>query len=386
MKVPILKIPFDQNDAAEISQELTAMLLEGRLAMGSKVAQFERLFGDFVGCQYSVGASNGTTALEIIFLALRERLARLGRWPKSGGSVVVPANTFMASCLAPIAAGFKIILVDCDPDYFQMSVQDLSSKIRADTVAVLLVHLGGFISPHWAEIKALTEAHGAVLIEDAAHAHGAEADGHKAGTLGLAGAFSFYPTKVLTTAEGGMVVTDDEELYQAALALRQHGQERPGSNVHQRFGLNYRPSEIHALLGLAMMAKAEWILATRRRVAALYDELLKDSPVQAVIPPRGHKPSYYKYMALLPQGVDRDIIKLKLKDCSEVALAGEVYATPAHLQPLWTSHPEYLAEKLQPLANCELVASQQICLPIYPGLTREAQEHVVDSLGQALGL
>ncbi|MDR2387541.1 MAG: DegT/DnrJ/EryC1/StrS family aminotransferase [Deltaproteobacteria bacterium] len=378
MKVPILKIPFDQKDAAEISQELTDLLLEGRLAMGTKVANFERLFGDFVGSQYALGASSGTGALELIFRALREK------FDKNPGAVAVPANTFMASCLAPMAAGFKIILIDCDPDYFQMCPEDLAKKITPETRAVLLVHLGGFISPHWAQIKAIAEKNGAVLIEDAAHAHGAEADGHRAGCLGLAGAFSFYPTKVLTTAEGGMVVTSNHDLYQKLLAIRQHGQQKPGSNVHQTFGLNYRPSEIHALLGLNMMAKVDWILEQRRKAAAHYDNLLLNSPIKLVRPPQNHKPSYYKYMALLPSSVNRQTLKQRLKDDFEISLAGEVYSTPAHLQPFWENHQDFLAQKITALPISEMVAARQICLPIYPGLSFEAQKYVAESLAQVL--
>jgi dTDP-4-amino-4,6-dideoxygalactose transaminase len=347
--------------------------------MGPKVAQFEAQFRDFVGQKRALGASSGTGALELIFRALAQRFG------PDLGEVAVPANTFMASCLAPIAAGFKISLIDCDPEFFQLCPKDLAKKITPKTRAVLLVHLGGFISPAWAEIKAIADRSGAILIEDAAHAHGAEAGANKAGTLGLAAAFSFYPTKVLTTAEGGMVVTGDEDLYQKMLAIRQHGQQKPGSNLHQTFGLNYRPSEIHALLGLNMMAKADWILAERRKAARIYDDLLLKAPIKAIVPPPNHKPSYYKYMALLPQGVSREALKRRLADEFEISLAGEVYSTPAHLQPYWRDNQGHLAQKIAPLPNSELVAKSQICLPIYPGLSPDAQRYVAASLKSVLG-
>ncbi|MDR3203407.1 MAG: DegT/DnrJ/EryC1/StrS family aminotransferase, partial [Deltaproteobacteria bacterium] len=193
IKVPILKIPFEQKDVDFIAGELSQMLLTGRLSMGRRVKAFEDQFKDFVGAQYAVGVSNGTAALELIFRVLDA--------PK--GSVAVPANTFMATALAPMACGHKILLIDNDPDYFQMSPIDLAGKIRNDTRAVVLVHLGGFISPKWREIADIAEQNGAIFIEDAAHAHGAEAGKFKAGNFGLAAAFSFYPTKVLTTGEGG---------------------------------------------------------------------------------------------------------------------------------------------------------------------------------------
>ncbi|MDR1295786.1 MAG: DegT/DnrJ/EryC1/StrS family aminotransferase [Deltaproteobacteria bacterium] len=386
MKVPVLKIPFDRDDAREIALEFSDMLLEGRLAMGRNVAAFEGEFKKFVGSAHACGCSSGTAALEMIFRALGD-----GAGPEaprgsmgSPGSVALPANTYMATALAAIAAGYKVILVDNDPVYFQMCPDDLARKIRPDTRAVVLVHIGGFITPRWGEIRDLAGLNGAAFIEDAAHAHGAEIDGKTAGTLGLASAFSFYPTKVLTTAEGGMVTTSDDKLMERLLYLRQHGQERPGSNVHGHFGLNYRPSEIHALLGLRMMAKARRILDERRSLALVYDKLLSGLEIVPVLPAGGHKPAYYKYMALLPEGVDRETVKTRLREEFEVALAGEVYAVPGHRQPLWARHPEYLAAPLEPLPNAEDCAARQICLPIWPGLTMSQQEYVVSSLDKVL--
>ena len=355
MDVPILKIPFDESDVEQICSELRSMLMEGHLAMGEHCHNFEDIFAKFCGTEMALGVTNGTAALELICRGL-----------DIGG--------------ASVAAGAKIILVDCDPVYFQMCPKDLARKIRPDTKAVILVHLGGIISPNLEEIKAVTHAAGAVLIEDAAHAHGAEVVQGRAGSLGLAAAFSFYPTKVLTTAEGGMVTTSDQGLAHKMATIQQHGQERPGSNVHQSFGLNYRPSEIHALLGLAMMAKAEDILAARRTGAKIYDELLAGSDFSPVLAPEGQKPAYYKYMVLLPEGFARDGLKTALKEKFNISLAGEVYATAMNKQPFWQNNPTTLASPLAALPNCEMVARRQICLPLYPGLGPEAQEYVVDSL------
>ncbi|MDR2725404.1 MAG: DegT/DnrJ/EryC1/StrS family aminotransferase [Candidatus Adiutrix sp.] len=374
MEVPILKIPFDQADAEVICGELKEMLLSGRLAMGDKTLAFERAFAGFCGVGHALGVNSGTAALEIICRALEVE----------GGSVAVPANTFLATALAPIAAGARIILVDCDPLYFQMCPEDLARKMRPDTRAVILVHLGGFISPAWRRIKELAENNGAAFIEDAAHAHGAEVPEGRAGSLGFAAAFSFYPTKVLTTAEGGLVTTSDREFYQRLQIIRQHGQIKPGSNLHHFWGGNFRPSEIHALLGLAMMRKADCILAARRAAAAVYDRLLAGAPVRPVLPPPGLRPAYYKYMALLPEGLDRDRIKKRLREEFQVNLAGEVYAVAGHRQPLWSSRPGYLAAPLEPLPVTEMVARRQVCLPLYPGLDGEAQDFVVESLLKAL--
>ncbi|MDR1607559.1 MAG: DegT/DnrJ/EryC1/StrS family aminotransferase [Deltaproteobacteria bacterium] len=374
MEVPILKIPFDAEDAQVIGQELSQMLLSGRLAMGEKCQQFENVFAKFVGVKRVVGCQNGTAALEMIARALK----------LADGSVVVPALTFMATALAPIAVGAKVIVADVDPHSFQLDPDELRLKTLPNTRAVILVHLGGFISQKLSAIQSWAQSQNISLVEDAAHAHGAEIDGHKAGTLGVAAAFSFYPTKVLTTAEGGAVTTNDETLFRDLLAIRQHGQAQPGSNIHQTFGLNYRPSEIHALLGLRMMAKADWILAQRREAAAIYDRLLANSPLKVVRAGATEKPAYYKYMALLPEKVNRLAIKDRLKKEFGVSLAGEVYATSLTDQPFFQNHPEVLAAPLTPCPVAEMVAQRQICLPIWPGLTVEAQEYVVDCLLKVL--
>ena len=370
MEIPILKIPFDADDAQFITEELKDILLKGRLAMGEHTREFEERFAGFCGCGQALACANGTAALEMICRALEV----------AGGSVAVPALTFMATALAPVAAGAKIILIDCDPHTFQMDPEDLAQKIRSDTRAVILVHLGGFISPHLERLKKIAESSGATLVEDAAHAHGAEIGGRKAGNLGLAGAFSFYPTKVLTTAEGGMVTTSDQALADKLRWLRQHGQEKPGSNLHQHFGLNYRPSEIHSLLGLAMMRKAMWILDRRRQAAARYDELLKGSPLRPVRAPEGQKPAYYKYMALLPEGLNRDRLKARLKEEHQISLAGEVYARTLASQPYFKNYSQTLASPLVPLPVSEMAASRQICLPLYPGLKEDEQAYVVDKV------
>jgi dTDP-4-amino-4,6-dideoxygalactose transaminase len=132
------------------------------------------------------------------------------------------------------------------------------------------------------------------------------------------------------------------------------------------------------------MRKADWILAERRAAAGVYDRLLAGTPVRPVLPPSGQAPAYYKYLSMLPEGLDRDRIKKRLRDDFQVNLAGEVYAVAGHRQPLWSSRPDYLAAPLEPLPVTEMVARRQICLPLYPGLDREAQNFVVESLLKVL--
>ncbi|MDR1312786.1 MAG: DegT/DnrJ/EryC1/StrS family aminotransferase [Deltaproteobacteria bacterium] len=370
MLIPPVKIPFSEEDIERLAGRFKDVLRSGYIAMGPNSAAFEAGFADWLGLPFAVGAGSGTQALELICRAR----------DFSGASVCVPAATFMATAFAPIAAGARIVLVDCDPRTLQMDPADLERKIRPDTRAVILVHLGGFMAADWERIKRTAADAGAMLIEDAAHAHGSEAGGAMAGTLGDAAAFSFFATKVLPTGEGGMAVTSDPQLAERMLSIRQHGQSRPGSNVHEGFGLNYRPSEIHALLGLDVLARAAEILEARRAAAAVYDRLLSGTRFSPVAAPPGQKPSYYKYMAFLPEGVPRKEFKDLLMRERGYVLAGEVYALPLSRQPFWTGNPEFLAHPLEVLPGADEGCSRHVCLPIWPGLDPDDQARLVEAM------
>jgi dTDP-4-amino-4,6-dideoxygalactose transaminase len=292
----------------------------------------------------------------------------------------------MATAIAVVKAGGKLIFTDCQKENLQMSPDDLERKIRADTVGAIIVHIGGIISPHMDQIRKICEDHDLFLIEDAAHAHGATINGSMAGSLSLAGSFSFYPTKVLTTAEGGMLTTNSEEIYQKALTLREHGKADHNCNVHVEFGDNWRFSEIHAVLGLQQMKKVDWILSERRRIAKRYDELL--SGVEGIEPlkiPQNIKSSYYKYIVFLDERIDREILKKELKEKYGVSLTGEVYSHPCHSQPVFKKYPNKVANrKNDKFPVTDYICKHHICLPIYPGLIDEEIEYSVYSLKKAI--
>jgi dTDP-4-amino-4,6-dideoxygalactose transaminase len=278
-----------------------------------------------------------------------------------------------------------VIFCDLESDTLQIDPDEIEAKIQADTRAVVVVHVGGIITPHWDRIQEICAKHRVVLIEDAAHAHGAWFHGRMAGSLGLAGAFSFFPTKVLTTAEGGMITTHDPNLAAEARILRDHGKQSGGSSPHVRIGDNWRPSELHAVLGLQQMKKADWILGERRRLAKLYDQGLPGIPeLRPLKIPEGVQSSYYKYIVFLDPGVDRNDLKKRMREEFDVALTGEVYADPCHLQPVFERHPEFLGRPLEPLPRTESAAFHHACLPLYPGLTDDDIYYVVESLKKAL--
>ncbi len=376
MKIPILRLDYTEEEIKAIQEGIKTVLKSGYLTMGEKVAEFERAFATFTGAKYAIATNSGTSSLEIILQAIGV----------AGKTVIVPSNTMMASPAAVVHAGGKVIFADCERKNLQLDPKDLKRKLRADTRAVMLVHIGGIISPDFYEIKDICDKNGVVLIEDAAHAHGATIDGKQAGTLGLAGSFSFYPTKVIVTAEGGMIITNDKTIYDKAVSLRDHGRDPDDTNNHVEIGYNWRFSELHAVLGIQQMKKAKRILAERRKIARWYDKKLEGiKGIRKVKIPDNIKPSYYKYIVFLDDKIDRETIKKKLKDKYSVSLTGEVYSHPCHSQPAFKKYPKTVAnDPADTFPQTEYVARKHICLPIYPGLTEAEVDYAVESLKKVL--
>jgi dTDP-4-amino-4,6-dideoxygalactose transaminase len=376
MKIPILRLDYSEEEIKNIQEGILSVLKSGYLTMGKKVAEFEKAFADFTGAKYAIATNSGTSSLEIIMRAIGV----------AGKTVIVPSNTMMASPASIVHAGGRIIFADCERENLQLDPKDLKRKLRADTKAVMLVHIGGIISPAFNEIKEICDKNGLILIEDAAHAHGATIDGRQAGTLGLAGSFSFYPTKVLVTAEGGMITTDDEDIYRKAVSLRDHGRAPDDPNKHVEIGYNWRFSELHAVLGIQQMKKAKAILAERRKIAKWYDKKLEGvKGIKKVVIPANIQSSYYKYIVFLDDSIDRETIKKKLADKYTVSLTGEVYSHPCHSQPAFKKYPATVAnDPSDTFPQTEYVAKKHICLPVYPGLTEAEIDYIVDSLRRVL--
>ncbi len=231
---------------------------------------------------------------------------------------------------------------------------------------MVLVHIGGLITPHAAELAELCRASGAALIEDAAHAHGATFGGRFAGSFGLAAAFSFYPTKVVTCGEGGMILTASDELADEAMIYRDQGKGSFGANHHVRHGYAWRMSEQNAATGLVHLRRMTSSIARRREVAARYNAGLAGlSGLRPLAEPAGCVSNIYKYIAVLDPGIDRAWFKEQLATRHDVRLAGEVYDLPLHLQPILE---EYALGQSLPVAEDALRPS---CLP--PGPLRHAR-------------
>ena len=375
-KIPALRLSYSKEEKNDITKGVNEILNSGFLTMGEKVTQFERLFAEFVGVKYAVAVNSGTSALEIPLRALNVE----------GKSIIIPTNTFMATPLAALHAGAKVIFADVSRESLSIDPKEIEKKIIDGTVGVIIVHIGGIISPEWNKIKKICESNGLFILEDAAHAHGATIDGQMAGSLGTAGSFSFYPTKIVNTAEGGMITTDDENIYKLCLILREHGKTDPDFDIHSELGYNWRFSEFHALLGLQQMKKLPWMLSERRRLASIYDELIKEvQDVKAIELPDNIECSYYKYILFLSTKYVPISIKEKMRTEFGVYLPSEVYNYLSHSQPLFKKYPELVTNgSRRKFDGATFVSTHQICLPLYPGLTDDELMYVVDSLKSVL--
>lgn len=373
--IPLLRLKYTKNEKKNISKGLGEILSSGFLTMGKKVIQFEELFAKFIGTKYAVAVNSGTSALEISLRALNVK----------GKSIIVPTNTFMATALATIHAGAKVIFADVSKENLSIDPLEIEKKIVSSTVGVIPVHIGGIISPQWNEIKKVCKKNNLFILEDAAHAHGSKIQNHNAGTLGVAAAFSFYPTKILNTGEGGMITTNNRSLYKKFITLRDHGKINPKYNIHTELGYNWRMPEITGLLGVQQVRKAKQIIAERRSQAQQYNQLLNDVPnLKLLKVANKSKSSYYKYIVFVDKKIRNQVKKNMYKNFG-ITLPGEVYNTLCHSQPVFKKNKNLVIKVGNQLfKNAEKISSEQLCLPLYPGLKKNEIDYVAQSFKKTL--
>jgi perosamine synthetase len=368
--VPAAKIQFQPEDRAWIAERIQEVLASGQLTLGKYGAEFERQFATFCGVPYAVAVNSGTSALEIILRVLGIQ----------GKDVLVPTNTFFATAAAVVHAGGRPVFVDMDPESFAVKPDDLEKSLTSKTAGIIVAHIGGIISRRVPELQEWARRKGLWLVEDAAHAHGSSFDHVKAGAFGIAGAFSFYPTKVMTSGEGGMIVTSDNRIHEEALIYRDQGKASFTQNAHVRMGYNWRMSEPHAIIGLKHLDRLPSMIADRQKTASTYDRGLQDfKNLTAVIVPPGGLCNYYKYIAILRDWRDRKALKTLLREQYGVSLAGEVYEEPLHKQPVFAPYVSHS------LPVSEVYCARHLCLPIFSGMEEQDARQVIHALRDTIG-
>lgn len=366
--IPPFRYSFTADDAELAAEEVRRLLVDGAfLTLGQWTQQFEQTFGAAHRASHSVAVSSGTAALEIL---LRASVV-------SGKRVIAPSNTFGATLVAIERAGATPLLAECEDD-FSLSARAVEAILRErrDVAAVVVVHLGGAISRSVIEIAGICARHGVALVEDAAHATGASLDGRFAGAFGIGAAFSFFSTKVLTSGEGGMILTEDASVAARARLLRDHAKRADGAM--DVTGYNWRLTEIQALLATLQTRRLGEIIAGRERVAAGYERALAGiEGIDVVTPPTGCRPNYYKVIVRIPPGL-RTVIRRRMLDEFAVSMGGEIYAIPCHLQRAFSG----LAEA--PLPKTEALCAGHVCPPIFPDMSEAELDHAAGALARVL--
>ena len=360
IKVPIAKPIIGEEEIENVVE----VLKSGMIAQGPKVAEFEEKFAEWVGAEYGIAVNSGTAALHTALLA-----CGIGE----GDEVITTPFTFIASGNSIVYTGAEPVFADIDLKTYTLNPDAIEDLITENTKAILPVQLYGQ-SSNMDKINEIAEKYGLIVIEDAAQAHGATCNGKKVGSMGDMACFSFYPTKNMTTSEGGIITTDDEDLAEQARIFRAHG-----ASVryhHNAIGYNFRMTDISAAIGLAQLDKIDEFNDKRIANAAYLNEGLKD--VDGVITPYcayDSKHVYHQYTIRVEKG-DRDDWVDIINDCG--VGTGIHYPIPLYNQPI------YRALGFEgDCPNAELAADNVISLPVHPSLTKEDLDLVIEDVKTA---
>jgi perosamine synthetase len=335
-----------------------AVLESGQLAQGPKVREFEEQFAQLCGAKFAIATSSGTSALHVALCA-----HNIG----SGDEVVTTSFSFIASANCALFVGARPVFADIEPNFFTIDPGEIRKRITAKTRAIIPVHLFG--QPCDMDgIAELAEEHGLAIIEDACQAHGAQYRGRPLGSWGTA-CYSFYPTKNMTTIEGGMITTDNPDIAQRARLVRDHGS--PKRYLHEVLGYNLRLTDLQAAIGLAQLPKLmQWNAKRQANAAYLTDRL---SGVEGVVTPPVREGASHVFHQYTIRARDRDTMLAKL--ARRGIGTGVYYPLPIHLQPLYRQ----LGYE-QSLSATETASREVLSLPVRPSLTQAELETIVEAV------
>jgi dTDP-4-amino-4,6-dideoxygalactose transaminase len=350
MPIPLSRPPLDD----EIKQAVITAVESGQYILGPECKAFEREFAAYNGAKHAVLTANATAALWLTIKAFGAR---------EGDEVLVPAHTAFPTVEAMCFAGVTPVFVDVD-DTYTVDVKDADAKVTPRTVGFIPVHLYGHPA-NLTTIQELCTRHKLWLLEDCAQAHGAAWQGNKVGSFGRAAVFSFYPSKNLTVmGDGGLLVTDDDDVAARCRRLRDHG--RTSKDIHVEVGFNLRFNDIQAAVGRVLLRRLDAMNDQRRRLASRYTAGLASLPLVLPSEAPGARHVYHLYVVATPE---RDRLAAFLKD--QGIATGIHYPVPCHRQPA----VEYLSPG--PLEHTERIVKQILTLPISAGHRESEIDEVV---------
>lgn len=368
--LPLTKLPYfdikrqHEPMQGEVMAALEKVYASGAYILGPALKDFECQYAGYVGTPYAAGVSSGTDAL---ILALK------AAGVKAGDEVIVPSFTFTATALAPLHLGAVPVFADVDPISFTLDPQSLQKALSRKTRAVIPVHLFGQCADMDA-IGRIAKSHRIKVIEDACQAHGAMWNGKKAGSLGDAGAFSFYPTKNLGgIGDGGIVTTSNERMYRRILQYRNLGKSLSNAMVHDEVGWTSRLDSLQAAFLSIKLGRLDALNETRRTLAKRFEEKLSPTPVICPGQVAGAQHVYHIYVVRVPDG-QRDALKEHLAQEGIPSMVH--YEIPVHRQPIMRRHKT----RKVPLPVTEKLKKEVLTLPFYPGMTESEVDLVATAI------
>lgn len=360
--IPISKPSITQKEIQYIMDAVSSGWVS---SLGKYVDMFEEKFASYCGTKYALTTSNGTTALHLVLVALGI---------KPGDEVIIPDITFVATGNAVKYVGAKPVIVDIEEDTLCIDPESVKKAITSKTKAIIAVHLYGHPA-NMEEINKIAKEYGIIVIEDAAEAHGAEVNGKKVGSLGHVGTFSFYGNKIITTGEGGMITTNDANLYERMRHLRDHAMSKEKRYWHTEVGFNYRMTNIQAALGLAQLERIDEIIAKKRLIFEWYKEGLKDIEGIKLNYEAPWAKNVYWMVCLEVEGYtekQRDELMKRLK---EKNIDTRPYFYPLSDMPMFEKTDTPIAHK---------VYQRGLNLPSYFDITREEVNYICSTIKEVL--
>jgi len=364
--IPVCEPTLAGNELKYVTQAVETNWIS---SAGSFIRDFEARFADYCGVKYGIACANGTVAMHLA-------IATLGLQP--GDEVIIPTFTMIATINAVTYCGATPVLVDMEPDYWQMDIASVEAAITPRTKAIVPVHIYGHPTD-MDPLRDLAQKHGIVIIEDAAESHGAEYKGKRTGGLGDAAGFSFYGNKIITTGEGGMVTTDNREIARLAWNLRDHAFSHERHFWHKYVGFNYRMTNLQAAVGLAQAEQLDSFVDARRRNAHAYTARLADIPgIRTPREAEWARNVYWMYGIMVDEaeyGMNRDQLRKVLADHG---IETRTFFIPMHVQPIY-----YQQFKGQRFPVAEDLCRRGFYLPSASSLTIGEIEYITSVIREA---
>jgi len=370
-KIPLFKIYWDEEDI----EAVTNVLKRGSYwATGKEIKEFEEMLAEYIGRKYAVAFNSGTSALHSILLAYG-----IGE----GDEIIVPSFTFISTANAPLFVGAKPVFAEIEDETYCLDPEDVKEKITKKTKVIMPIHYGGSPCKNIKELRKIAEEYGIILIEDAAESLGARIGNEMVGSFGDAAMFSFCQNKVITTGEGGVILTDSKEIYDKLKLICSHGRletanyfTSSGQMDYIALGYNFRMPTMIAALGISQMKKLDKVAEMRRKNASYYTTHLKN--IEGITPPMPPANFYHVYQMYTIQ------VEKRLRDGLKEYLLSQgiftkIYFDPVHLTKFYR---EKFGYKEGDLPITEEISKKVLTLPMYPTLEKEEVKYVVDNISR----